>query len=250
MPISAVIITFNEERNIQRCIDSLRDVADEIIVIDSFSTDKTKSICEQNKVTFIQTDWKGYSATKNFGHTRANSEWILSMDADEALSDSLKKEIVDAKKSGLKGAYRFPRLTNYCGTWIRHGGWYPDKKIRLFNRNEARWEGSFVHEELVVKEGVSITELKGDLLHYSYYTIEEHLQRSEKYAKLGAEKIAAKGKGVFLKSIFSPVVRFIQMYFFKAGFLDGYHGFKIAAITAREVRLKYKGAEEILNSKT
>lgn len=242
--VSAVIITFNEERNIQRCLDSLVDVVDEIVVVDSYSTDRTKAICQASNVVFIQREWKGYSATKNFAHTKASFDWILSLDADEELSETLRTHLLKARMTGLSGAYRFARLTNYCGHWVYYGGWYPDKKVRLFHKNDAAWEGNFVHEELVLKEGIPITELAGDLYHFSYYTIEEHIQRSEKYARLGAEKIAAKGKSVFLKCIFSPVVRFIQMYFLKTGFLDGYYGFKIAMITAREVRLKYTWAAE------
>jgi glycosyltransferase involved in cell wall biosynthesis len=244
--LSVVIITLNEERNIERCLKSVQRVADDIVVVDSFSTDRTQQICDKYKVKFIQAAWLGYAETKNYANLLTQSDWVLSLDADEALSEELQVKIMDLKIAGFKGAYSFNRLTNYCGKWIKHGGWYPDKKIRLFNRNEAKWVGNFVHEELVVDKETDIKESPFDILHFSYYTIDEHKQRSEKYAQLGAEKIAAKGKSVKLKGIFSPIARFIQMYIFKLGFLDGYYGYKIAKITSHEVYLKYKWAGEIL----
>ncbi len=244
--LSVVIITLNEERNIERCLRSLQDVADEIVVVDSFSTDNTQSICEKYKAKFVQIKWLGYADTKNFANSIAQNDWILSLDADEVLSDELRSKISEIKNNGFSGAYRFNRLTNYCGKWIRNGGWYPDKKIRLFNRNEARWKGGFVHEELSLDENISVNEFPFNILHYSYYSVAEHVNRSEKYAQLGAEKIAQSGKNIYLKMIFSPAVRFIKMYFIQKGILDGYFGYKIAVITSREVFLKYKGALKIL----
>jgi (heptosyl)LPS beta-1,4-glucosyltransferase len=243
--ISAVIITHNEERNIARCLNSLKGLADEIIVVDSFSSDQTKEICRSFSVNFISHEWEGYSGSKNFGNNQARYSWILSLDADEAISPELSNSLLEQKSKGFNAAYKFNRLTNYCGHWVRYGGWYPDKKIRLFHKDQASWKGNFVHEELVVNEGIPVEELKGDILHYSYYTIEEHLERSEKYARLGAEKIASKKTTSFLKPYLSAATRFIQMYLLKAGFLDGYYGWKIATITSREVFLKYNGARKI-----
>ena len=220
-------------------------MADEIIVIDSFSSDRTKEICQSFSVNFISHAWQGYSGSKNFGNNQARFDWILSLDADEALSPALTESILAHKTKGLSGAYKFNRLTNYCGHWVRHGGWYPDKKIRLFHKQQAAWQGNFVHEELVVQTGIPLQELKGDILHYSYYTIQEHLERSEKYARLGAEKIASKKVPGALKPYLSAASRFIQMFVLKAGFLDGYYGWKIATITSREVFLKYSGARKI-----
>lgn len=244
-PITAVIITNNEERNIARCLESLRGIADEVIVVDSGSTDQTEAICHTLGATFIRQEWLGYSAQKNFGNSRAAHDWILSLDADEALSDILHGAILHHKKNGLQGAFRFNRLTNYCGHWVRHCGWYPDKKTRLFHRQQARWEGQFVHEELVVQAGISVTDLPGDLLHYSYYTVQEHRERSLKYARLGAEKIAAKKSTSFLKPHLSAATRFVQMYLLKAGFLDGWAGWKIATITAKETFMKYSLARKL-----
>ena len=237
--ISAVIITYNEERNIGRCLESLAGVVDEVIIIDSYSTDRTEKICVDHGATFIQREWQGYSKTKNKGNAMANNEFILSIDADEAISPELKAAIQDAKESGLSGAYGFNRLTNYCGKWIHHCGWYPDKKIRLFPKDLAKWEGDHVHEELVLNEEVDNRWLKGDLHHFSYYTTIEHRERALKYARLGAKKLI-NWRGLGVKLLFSPAFRFIQMFILQRGFLDGKAGFDICRITSWEVAQKYK----------
>lgn len=242
MKISAVIITKNEERNIGRCLASLNGVADEMIVVDTFSEDKTKEICEKHGARVIDKEWMGYSATKNFANDQAQFPYILSLDADEALTDTLKNSIL-AIKAELKGVYTFNRLAYYCGKPIRRAGWYPDRKIRLFPKGGAKWEGAYVHEELVPAEGLEETILKGDLLHYTYYTVEEHKQRAWRYAGLAAEKLKGKSKGtLILKAVFSPLWRFIQMYFIRLGVLEGWRGFRISSITANEVAWKYWGA--------
>jgi glycosyltransferase involved in cell wall biosynthesis len=244
--ISAVIITLNEERNIGRCLNSIREIADEIIVVDSFSTDKTGEIVQQKGAHFIQHEWQGYSATKNFANQQATHSFILSLDADEALSAELQQSILAAKKQGLSGIYSFNRLTNYCGKWVKHCGWYPDKKARLFPKEAANWEGDFVHEEIAFKGNNTETFLKGDLHHYSYYTTQEHYDRVEKYAQLGAEKLLDKQKsGSKLKGIFSAISRFISMYCFKLGFLDGTTGYRVCKISAYAAYLKYKKLHEI-----
>ena len=179
------------------------------------------------------------SRTKNVGNELASHNYILSIDADEALSNELKEALVEEKAQGLKGAYGFNRLTNYCGKWIRHCGWYPDKKIRLFPKDSAEWRGAHVHEELVISPDIDTTWLKEDLLHFSYYTVIEHRERAMKYARLGAEKVKNK-RGLGLKILFSPPFRFFQMYILQSGFLDGKAGFDICRITAWEVRMKYK----------
>ncbi|MCK4772163.1 MAG: glycosyltransferase family 2 protein [Candidatus Latescibacteria bacterium] len=244
--ISAVIITLNEERNIGRCIDSLRDVADEVIVVDSFSTDKTGEICKSKGVHFIQKEWEGYSKTKNYANQQASFEYILSLDADEALSEELINSIKREKEKELDGIYCFNRLTNYCGKWIKHCGWYPDVKTRLFPKNIAAWEGDYVHEEIkFIGESIS-THLKGDLLHYPYYSIGEHYERVEKYSLLGARKLLDKNKGGFrFKGIFSAISRFVRMYFLKLGILDGRAGYRICRISAYAAYLKYVKLNEI-----
>jgi glycosyltransferase involved in cell wall biosynthesis len=244
--ISAVIITLNEERNIGRCIDSLRDVADEVIVVDSFSTDKTGEICQSKGVHFIQIEWEGYSKTKNYANLQASFEYILSLDADEALSEELINSIKREKEKELDGTYCFNRLTNYCGKWIKHCGWYPDVKTRLFLKNIAQWEGDYVHEEIkFIGEPIS-THLKGDLLHYPYYSIGEHYERVEKYSLLGARKLLDKNKGGSrFKGIFSAISRFVRMYFLKLGILDGRAGYRICRISAYAAYLKYVKLNEI-----
>ncbi|MCX6232906.1 MAG: glycosyltransferase family 2 protein [Bacteroidetes bacterium] len=244
--ISAVIITFNEERNIQRCISSLHAVADEIVVVDSFSTDKTAEICNSIGVKFFQTKWDGYAKTKNYGNNLAEFDYILSIDADEVLAEALKKEIIEFKNSNNpKDAYRFNRLTNYCGSWIYHCGWYPDTKLRLWNKQRGKWEGN-IHEEVIMLKDSTIASFKGDLLHYSYFSIQQHINQANKFTDLTAMEAYRKGKKASIfKIIFSPWVKFIRDYFLKLGFLDGYHGFIICKISAFASLLKYMKLKEL-----
>jgi glycosyltransferase involved in cell wall biosynthesis len=236
--LSAVIITYNEARNIKRCISSLQGVADEIVVVDSHSTDATPSICKGLGVQFHQRDWKGYSKQKNYGNGLASNDWILSIDADEALSDELKESILKIKETSKEFNYSFNRLTNYCGKWIRNCGWYPDTKIRMFNRTQDDWQGE-VHEKLTVDPN-SVKKLKGDLLHYSYHSVSDHVQRIDKYSTLGAEELKANGKRASVFNIlFNPWLKFNRMYFLQLGFLDGLEGFTISLITAYGTFLKY-----------
>lgn len=239
--LSATIITLNEERNIERCILSLQGVADEIIVLDSFSTDKTEEICRQYKVRFEQRAWAGYSQSKNYVNSLASHDYIFSIDADEALSEALKASILAAKEKGLTGVYSLNRLTNYLGTWIKHSGWYPDVKTRIFPKATSKWVGEYVHEELEIEGNPEPKLLTGDLHHYSYYSFEDHRSRADKYSRLTAQKMNAKGKRAsILKPYLSALVRFVGMYFIKLGFLDGKMGFKIAEISARSNVYKYK----------
>lgn len=239
--ISAVIITYNEEKNIARCIESALKVADEIIVLDSYSTDATADICfRYPKVRFIERAWEGYSKSKNFANDQASYPYILSLDADEEVTDELAYAILKEKEN-LKGAYAFNRLTNYCGFWIKHCGWYPDTKVRLFPKEKARWEGDYVHEILKLDSDVSIKFLTGNLNHYSYYTEEEHRQRIEKYSELHAQKMFAQGKKAdFIKIYLSPIFKFFKTYILQLGVMDGYHGYIISVLSAKAVYLKYK----------
>jgi glycosyltransferase involved in cell wall biosynthesis len=239
-PLSVVIITLNEERNIKRCIDSVKEIADEIIVVDSFSTDRTKEISVAGGAKVIEKRWEGYGNAKNAGAIMAAHDFILNLDADEALSTELQTQISEAKKTGLNGVYMFNRLTNYCGKWIRHCGWYPDRKTRIYSRQDAEWSKEAVHEKLIFKNNVAVTYLKGDLEHYSFYTIDEHKAKAKKYAQLGATKVKHNHKLLLLmKMLFNPPVRFLRMFFIQLGFLDGYYGWKICSITCREVFMKY-----------
>lgn len=238
--LAVVIITLNEERNIERCLKSLRDVADEVIVLDAFSSDKTPEICAAYGVRFEQRAWEGYSASKNYLNSLVTSGYILSLDADEALSPELYEEIKAEKTNGFKGTYCVNRMTNYMGKWIRHSGWFPDVKPRLFPKEGSYWSGEYVHEELVFPPCEPKT-FQGILAHYSYYSYEDHRARADKYSLLTARKFHARGKKVGpLKPYISALGRFIAMYFIKLGFLDGWKGFKIAQISAQSNVLKYQ----------
>lgn len=248
--ISAAIITLNEERNIGRCIESLKGCVDEIVVLDSLSTDRTDEICKAAGVRFIQHEWMGYSASKNFLNEQTTCEYIFSIDADEALDPEMQRELVRLKQEGLTGAYSVNRITNYCGKWIRHSGWFPDMKVRIFPKGKAIWTGDLVHEELELKEGIEVKQLGGLLEHYSYYDFRQHRERADKYSALTAKKYAEQGKRCGpLKPLLSGVGRFVSMYFFKLGFLDGRMGFMIAWISAQSNIFKYRELRRLVRNK-
>jgi len=241
MKISATIITLNEERNIERCVKSLEAVADEIIVLDSFSTDRTEEICNSLNVRFEKRKWEGYSASKNHLNSLAQFDYILSIDADEAIDKELTEAILEVKKLNDPELYTMNRFTNYCGKWIKHSGWYPDIKLRLFPKAGSHWDGEFVHEELVHPSNLEIEQLAGHLEHYSYYSFKGHRERADKYSALTAQKMHKSGKKASLfKPYLSAVARFISMYILKGGILDGRMGFKIAQISAQSNVFKYK----------
>ena len=236
--ISAVVITLNEERNIERCLKSLQNVVDEIVVFDSFSTDRTVEICKSYGAKVTSCEWKGYAQTKNEANEAASHNYILWLDADEQLSEQLKNNILKAKDQ-LRGAYTFNRLNNYYGKWIKHGGHYPDRRVRLFNRNDAKWVGDYVHETLKVDQGVQASHIPGDLLHFTSASITEHINQVNKFTDLAAQELFDKRKKVTPFFLFSPLVRFIRDYFLKLGFLDGYHGLVVCIISAHAKFLKY-----------
>ena len=238
--ISAIIITYNEEDNIETCISSLKEISDEILVIDSKSKDRTRYLAQKLGATVVETEWRGYSDTKNFGNSIAKNDWILSIDADEVVSKELATNIQQLKFS-VGHVYALDRLTNFCGKWIRHSGWYPEWKVRLFNKKTSQWEGEFVHESLHHSTVVQVKKLEGKLLHYSYKTLDDHLERIERYASLSAYEMQSKGKkSSFLKLWISPAFRFFKTYFIKLGFLDGKAGWIISKRNAWLVHLKYR----------
>ena len=238
--ISGVIITSNEEKNIGRCLNSLSDVCDEIIVVDSLSTDRTKEICEEHTVKFIENPFPGHIEQKNFALDQASYDYVLSLDADEALSPELKASILKAKENWQHHAYKFNRFTNYCGQWIRHSGWYPDTKIRLWDRRKGRWGGLNPHDSVILNSDADAKHLEGDLLHYSYYTINEHIDRSMKYAKISAYALQQKKKkATILKLVLNPIFRFIKDYLIRGGFRDGFYGLIICATNSYTTFLKY-----------
>ena len=240
--ISAVIITYNEARNIGRCLESLRDVADDIVVLDSFSTDATAEICHSFGVRFEQHVFDGHIEQKTRALGLARFPFVLSLDADEALSDTLRQSVLQVKKAAeIADAYTMNRLTNYCGQWIHHSGWYPDRKLRLFDKRLGQWGGTNPHDKVLMSTGARTVFLQGDLLHYSYYTETEHLERARKYADIAAKAMQAQGrKASWLQVIFSPALKFLRNYVLKLGVLDGRAGFRICYIAALETYWKYR----------
>ncbi len=251
MLITAVIITHNEERNIRRCLNSVQDVADEIVVLDSFSTDGTRKICDEFNVKFMSQQWRGYSEQKNLANSLASNDWIFSIDADEELSDELKKSISELKNKDVPddNVFSMNRLTNYCGRWIRHCGWYPDRKIRIWNRNKGSWQGE-IHETIEFSSAVKEKVLKGDLLHYSFETAQDYENQQFKFAKMRGRHYFMKEKkhASFFMTV-SPVFAFVQHYFFQLGFLDGADGLHICRVAAKATRLKYQTLKELTDKK-
>lgn len=239
--ISAVIITFNEERNIARCLESVKEVADEVLVVDSHSHDGTAGICREMGARVIDTDWMGYAATKNFGNQLAQHDYILSIDADEVLSRELIRSIQTAKQQ-LQGCYRVNRITNYCGRWVRHSGWYPDHKIRLFDRRSAQWHGE-VHETLVMEKLGEPQFLAGDLLHFSFNSPADHVQRVNRYSNLAARACSQKSAAeLYLRMLLAPPITLLKIYLLRRGFLDGYAGLCIAVISAFDQFIRHAKA--------
>lgn len=238
--LSVVIITFNEEKNIQRCINSVQAVADEIVVLDSFSTDKTSEICQSNGVKFYTHKFDGHIEQKNRAITYATSPYVLSLDADEALDQTLIESIQRIKQNWTHDAYEMNRLTYYCGKWIKHCGWYPDRKLRLWDTRKGSWGGINPHDRYEMHKGSTILHIKGDILHYSYYSIEEHYKQLDYFTTISAKAYFEKGKRAGFVGIWlSPVIKFMRDYFFKLGFLDGKYGFIICRLSAYATHLKY-----------
>lgn len=245
--ISAVIITYNEDENIGRCLDSLSNVADEIIVVDSFSQDRTKEICLKKGVKFIQHAFEGHIEQKNYAVNQALNDIILSLDADEALSGELCENILNIKSQWEADGYEINRLTSYCGKWIRHCGWYPDRKIRLWDRNKGKWGGVNPHDKVIMKQDVAVKKIKGDILHYSFPTIQSHIDTLSKFSEIAAQEAVKNNKkiNVLVHIVFNPIFTFLNKFFIKLGFLDGYYGFVICAISGFANFVKYTKIREL-----
>jgi glycosyltransferase involved in cell wall biosynthesis len=239
--LSIVIITFNEEHNIARCINSVKEIADEIVVLDSFSTDKTVEIATALGAKVFTHTFDGHIQQKNRAITYAKYPHILSLDADEALDEKLKISIALIKNNWQFEGYYLNRKTYYCGQWINHCGWYPDKKLRLWDSRKGLWGGINPHDKYeLLDKNAETGYLKGDILHYSYYKIEEHKKQAEKFAIISANAFYQRGKksNLFLKFT-APVWKFIHTYIIKLGFLDGYFGLRICLISAKAVFTKH-----------
>jgi len=238
--ISAVIIAFNEEKNIERCLTSLDGIADEIVVVDSFSSDSTELLCRPFNVRFLQHPFEGYMKQKYWACQQATYDYIVSLDADEAISDELKQSILNVKLSWTADGYYCNRRNNYMGKWIRHCGWYPDAKLRLWDRRKGEWSGINLHESVKMHPNTITSGLQGDLLHYSYTSIRQHLDQINKFTEIAAQEGVdnAKNSSLFI-ALFKSVWKFKRDYLFKLGFMDGYYGFVISVLSAYAVFVKY-----------
>lgn len=247
MKISAVIITYNEEKNIDRCLKSLIGVVDEILVVDSYSSDRTEEICLVAGARFIKNKFEGHIQQKNFAMNLAANDWVLSLDADEELTPELRKSVESVNLENSNVAYAVKRLTSFCGQWIKHCGWYPDKKIRLWNRTQGQWGGQNPHDKVILNKGTQLVTLDGDLLHYSFYTIEQHVQTIQKFSSIAAQSAYDNGKrsNLLINILLGPAFAFFKRYFLLLGFLDGYFGLIISINSAYSRYLKYIKLREI-----
>lgn len=241
--LSVVIITLDEAANIGRCIRSVAGVADEVLVVDSGSTDDTAQIARALGARVVHRPFSGHVQQKNAAKDLAAFDHVLSLDADEALSPALRAAVAAAKADWQADGYEMSRLNHYLGQPIRHGGWYPDRKLRLWDRRAGRWAGTNPHDRFVLDAGRRAARLEGDLLHYTIQSTERHRQQAEAFGAIGAR--AHQGRPLawlLLKAALSPPARLWKMLVWRAGFLDGRAGWRIAWMTSREVWLKYSGA--------
>ncbi|TXC85117.1 glycosyltransferase family 2 protein [Luteibaculum oceani] len=247
--ISVAIITKNEAANIERCIRSVKNIADEIVVVDSFSTDNTTEIAKSLGAKIIEQEFLGYKEQKNFARDKCSNTWVLSLDADEALSPELEKSI---KKANLNSfdAFEMNRLSEFCGKWIRHGSWYPDRKIRLFKNDSGYWGGRNPHDKYILYPGKKLGFLKGDILHYTFQSFEQHEKQIEHFSSISAQALFEKGKKWYPgKPELRATMRFVRNYILKAGFLDGKMGLYIAKKSAGATYKKYVKLKRLIDEK-
>ncbi len=246
MNISVVIITKNEAHVIANTLQSLQVVTNDIVIVDSGSTDETVKICKQFNATVIETSWAGYGINKNKGITAAKHDWILSLDADEAIDTILQDALLQLTLTDDREIFEIRFRNFFCNKWIRFGEWGFDTHIRLFNRKKVKWNNVVVHENLVLPDDVKITRLKGNILHYTVNNLKEYEEKTDNYARMNAKKYFEAGKkSSFFKQYISPVFAFLQHYIFRLGFLDGPEGFIIAKTTAWYTFLKYRYLKEM-----
>ena len=227
--ISGLVITYNEEKHIGRCLDSMLGIVDEIIVVDSFSKDDTAKICREKGAKLVPNRFEGHIEQKNFALSLAQYPFVLSLDADEALDDALKAAILQEKANMAFDAYHFRRKNFFCGKWIRYGGWYPDRKTRLWNKEKGKWGGENPHDKVILDKDITAKALAGNILHDSFSSLEAHNKQVVYFASISAQAAFDHGKkGTWGHIILKPLAKFLHMYFLKAGFLDGYYGFYIS----------------------
>ncbi len=238
--LSVVIIAGNEEAQIEHCLKSVKDIADEVIVVDSFSTDRTQLIAEENGARVVQHVFDGHIQQKNWAKEQASFEFVLSLDADETLSETLKQSITALNKDFKADGYTMNRLNFYCGEAIKTCGWYPDTKLRLWNRHKGEWTGINPHDKFVLNGKGTVQHLEGDILHNTYPTRNSFLEQREKFADISAQQLKHRPLlWLLIKMIFSAPFKFVRNYFFKRGCTDGAVGFFICYHQSREVFLKY-----------
>jgi len=238
-PVSGCIVTLNEEDRIIECVRSL-DWCDEVIVVDSHSTDQTRALAAAHGARVIERDWPGFGAQKEFAVRSAAHDWVMCLDADERLSPALRAEIVAARDRGFAGAagWTMPRRSWYLGRWIRHGTWYPDRVLRLYDRRHGRWGGHEPHAH--VELDAQPAALHGDLLHYPYRNLAEHLRAVDSYTTIMARGLWERGRRARPRDlVLHPLGRFFKFYVLKLGLLDGWRGLLLAYIAAHYVRMKY-----------
>lgn len=250
MNISVVIITRNEAHVISNTLQSLQPVINDVVIVDSGSTDNTVQLCKQFGATVIETNWAGYGINKNKGIAAAKNNWILSLDADESIDEELKLSLQQLSLQDEDEVFNIRFKNFFCNKWIRFGEWGFDKHIRLFNRHNVQWNNAAVHENLVFPEGVKITMLKGNILHHTVHNRQEYKDKMAGYARMNAKKYFESGKKPsFFKQYFSPVFAFVQHYIFRLGFLDGKEGFIIARTTAWYTFMKYHYLNDMYKNK-
>ncbi|RZT00348.1 glycosyltransferase family 2 protein [Aquimarina brevivitae] len=250
LKLSGVIITFNEEQKIEQCLTSLQDVVDEIIVVDSYSTDKTIEICKKYNAKIVFQEFLGYKEQKNFAITQATYDHIVSLDGDEALSPELKTSIIALKSNWDYDGYFVNRYNNFCGQWINHSDWYPDRKLRVFKKNTGEWKGINPHDSFQLKKGLKAGCLKGDILHWNYLNYSEFNLQTEKFSSISAQSYFKLGKKAPIwKIVFNPTWAFFKAYFLRLGFLDGLNGLIICVQTANITFLKYIKLRELHKKK-
>jgi len=248
MTLSVCIITLNEEANIVRTLESVRGIADEIIVVDSGSTDRTVSLARTRGAKVFSEPWKGFAAQKNSALAKASCDWVLSLDADEEVSPELAASIKALMKSNGPpqfDGYTMNRRNLYLQRWLKHSGYYPDPKLRLIKRGAAEFELRAVHED--IKMQGPLGHLKGDLIHHAYPTLESFIEHANRYSSLGAQTVVEKGPAgfSFINIVLRPLVRFLYTYFFRLGFLDGREGLLVLMTHASYVSWKYAKAWEM-----
>jgi len=237
IPVSVVIVTKNEEASIEAALDSAKDTA-EIVVIDSFSTDRTVEICRKHTDRIFQKEWQGYARQKQAAVDAANSAWVFILDADERLTPELKIDIKNAINENRHNGFYVPRKNFFLGRWIKHGGWWPDHTLRLFKKNAGRLEEREVHEKVIVNGGVSY--LKNPIEHYTYNSISDYLKKMDVYSALAAKELKKNGIAPNLMDLTArPLLTFSKMFFIRLGFMDGMHGLILAVFYSCYTFLKY-----------